>query len=138
MPINRNAFFDDILKKYQRIGITGSPRAGKSTLSRRVKDRPVIHADGFKELGWSEASAACRDTVNVIKGPLVVEGVAVPRAVRKGMLVDVVIVLDEPLVELSPGQKAMARGVTSVLKELTVPVIYAPPAPKDYNEYEED
>ena len=55
---------------------------------------------------------------------LIVEGVAVARALRKalgqtaGRPCDRLLVLERPRLELSPGQRAMAKGVDTVLAEI--------------------
>jgi hypothetical protein len=108
-------WFDEILTKYPRIAIAGGPRTGKSTLSNRVQDRRVIHTDDFMRMDWSECSRVVCAIVNEIKGPVCVEGVRVPHAMRKGMQVDVVVWLDSPLVPLKEGQRKMRDGVLSVM-----------------------
>jgi len=47
----------------------------------------------------------------------VIEGVQVPRALRKGLVVDAVLWLDTPLADRSKGQDSMAKGVASVFAE---------------------
>jgi dephospho-CoA kinase len=119
----------EALRRYQRIAICGGPRTGKSTLAKQVTDRQVIHTDDYMGIGWSEASAAVAAFVNNHPGMLVVEGVAVPRALRKGMRVDAVIWLPNAHAPLTVGQSAMAKGCRSVFDEWmaanpTVPVIW--------------
>jgi hypothetical protein len=106
MPVD---FFAEALANFGRIAITGGPRTGKSTLVQRVDPttRPVLHGDDYIHLGWSESSQALCDAANAIYGPVVIEGVQVPRALRKGMRVDVVIWLDEPL--MTPNERHIAR-----------------------------
>lgn len=102
---------------HDRIAIVGGPRSGKTTLSNTIRDRPVYHGDDYAHLGWSEASEYLAVVVNEAPGPLVVEGVSVPRALRKGMRVDAVVVLEGSHVELTPGQASMAKGVWTVFAE---------------------
>lgn len=108
-----------LVQLYPKLAITGFPRAGKTTLAKRLESQVgnVIHADDLKDLGWSEASAELAKRVNEHKGPLIVEGVAVPRALRKGMKVDAVIVMNEPREPLKSGQTSMGKGVQTVLRE---------------------
>ncbi len=112
-------FFSEHLARFARIAVTGSPKAGKTTLCERVHDRPVIHTDDFIKLGWSEASAAVMLKVNETRGPLIVEGVAVPRALRKGMLVDCVIWLErmERWQHDTDKHERMKQGAWTVLGE---------------------
>jgi hypothetical protein len=156
MPMSRVAWFKEQLAKYDRIAVTGCPRSGKSTLCKLAEQYPkrtVIHTDSYKGLDWSEASAMVAKIVNETPGKVVIEGVAVPRALRKGMDVDAVISLSRmdkgsvvgALEPLSSGRLSMGKSVHTVLDEWKqsnpdVPVLYAPPAAPNWSEtfYEEE
>lgn len=130
-PAPSSDWFEAVLASHKRIAIAGGPRTGKTTLSQRVTDRPVFHGDDHIALGWSESSLAMARDVESRPGPLVVEGVQVPRALRKGMTVDVVIWLERPYTPQTPDQAIMAKGCRTVFDEWrasnpTVPVVYAP------------
>jgi KaiC/GvpD/RAD55 family RecA-like ATPase len=130
-------WFSQVLNTYARVAITGGPLTGKTTLSNRVTDRPVIHTDDFIVLGWSRDSQHVMEFANETPGPLIVEGVAVPRALRKGMNVDAVIWLDKRMGEYQRGQATMAAGVLTVFREWRgnnprVPIIV--PTPKEMRE----
>ncbi len=111
-----------------RVAIVGPPRAGKSTLSEQLATMlraPVVHADHYAYLGWSQASDALAD--RMLEGPAIFEGVAVSRALRKVLArtprsarppVDAVIVLGTPLEPLEHGQRVMALGHDRVLSEV--------------------
>lgn len=106
-----------------RIAITGPPRTGKSMLALALSD-DARSTDAFRELGWSEQSAAASEWFDE-PGDLVVEGVAVPRALRKwlaanpeGRPVDEIHFLDQPFEKLSDGQRRMGKGVRTVLAEI--------------------
>ena len=111
-------WFEETLLNYPRIAIAGGPRCGKTTLSNRVLDRKVYHTDDYKEIGWSEASRYVCALINEHQGPMVVEGVAVPCALRKGMLVDAVIWLDTPLTSINRHHRAMRDGCETVMTEV--------------------
>ncbi len=109
-----------------RILITGGPRTGKTTLGRSLALGAIVplrHTDDTIDLGWSEASAEVARWIS-LPGPWVIEGVAVPRALRKwlrandGCPAEQLIVLHAPFVELTPGQLTMTKGVWSVLAEI--------------------
>ncbi len=124
-------WFKTILAKYPRIALTGGPSVGKTTLSGIVADRPVFHSDDFKHYDWSQASAVMAAAVNLQPGPLVVEGVAVPRALRKGMLIDAVVLLRKPRMKQATGQISMTKGIFTVLEQwrlehLDIPIISPP------------
>lgn len=85
------------------------------------------------------------DSVNgaweTYKEPLVVEGVAAIRAIRKGMKVDAIVLLEGAIDELTPRQEGMRKGVMTVLEDVRkqqpdLPVLYAPPIAKEDDEEE--
>jgi hypothetical protein len=110
-----------------RVLITGGPKTGKTTLAMlqgEVSGLQPMHTDDLIALGWSEASAAVIPWISR-PGPWIIEGVAVPRALRKwfaanptGKPADKVIFLGKPWQELSPGQLAMTKGLVTVWKEV--------------------
>lgn len=106
-----------ILNAHRRVAIAGGPRCGKTTLTRTVTDRTRMHGDDYVDRGWSEASERLAADVNGLQFPFIVEGVQVPRALRKGMRVDCVIWLSIPHVPLTKQQEAMAKGCGTVMRE---------------------
>lgn len=108
----------------ERIVITGGPRTGKTTLAKSLGMGVTLHSDDVIALGWSEASLAVSHWFDA-PGPWVIEGVALPRALRKwldrnseGAPCDVLIWLGKPRVALTPGQHTMAKGVATVMVEI--------------------
>lgn len=106
-----------------RVAIAGVPRAGKTTLAARFPGLS-LHTDNLIDLGWSEASEAAAVWFDE-RDPFVIEGVAVPRALRKwlaahpeGKPCDRLFWLERPLQELSPGQARMAKGCLTVWHEV--------------------
>ena len=109
-----------------RIAIIGAPRAGKTTLAHelaRTTGWPILHADQMIPLGWSQASDLLADVLGA-NDDLIVEGVAVVRALRKALVartrapVERCIVLERARVPLTHGQRAMARGCASILAKI--------------------
>lgn len=107
-----------------RLAIAGVPKGGKTT--RAAKETgPVYHTDdliGDRE--WSEASAEAMTWFDR-PGPWVIEGVAVPRALRKwlaahagGKPADLVLWMGTPRQDLTKGQAAMAKGCQTVMREI--------------------
>lgn len=105
--------------------ITGVPRAGKTTLAATMaadSDLPVRHTDDLLKLEWSEASLTASAWLD--EAPAIIEGVAVPRAVRKwlarslGKPADVVFWMGKPRVPLNPGQARMAAGCLTVFRQI--------------------
>lgn len=90
---------------------------GKSTLAQLATDRPVIGTDDYRSLPWEEVPHAMIRDVSGLQS-FVIEGVQVPRALRKGLEVDAVIYMTRPKVKhRKPGQVAMAKGVRTVFDE---------------------
>lgn len=126
------------------LAIGGWPRAGKSTLGAELALRSgtaLLHTDGLMRLGWSGCSAAVAARILTAHADLIVEGVAVWRALRKVLALtdaapcDRVIALRpladrltstsyaaalarDPSVALSPRQLAMGKGCDTVLAEI--------------------
>lgn len=123
-----------------RILIVGGPKTGKTTYSEQLARElaagvdpsglpstavKLMHTDsliGVKD--WSEASAEVALWLDE-RGPWIIEGVAVPRALRKwlaahpeGRPADRVIFMTRPFVSLTKGQETMAKGVATVWAEV--------------------
>lgn len=126
-----------------RLLITGGPGTGKTTLATEIaaldgrrrlctdpQDLCPAGTDGAPVgMTWSGVSEFIAAPGGWLDqpGPWVIEGVAVPRALRKWLAregfdapppCDKLIVLTRPFVEQSPGQAAMASGVQSVTDDL--------------------
>lgn len=117
---------------HRRIAITGAPHTGKTTLAYQLAgqlaDHPrVVSTDTYMALGWSECSQRVADILGgmINDGPWhgIVEGVAVPRALRKMLRdapdqkpVEKLIILEtvhgEPL---TARQDGMGKGLLTVL-----------------------
>lgn len=109
-----------------RICITGGPRTGKTTLAASLgAGVPVTNCDDFISMGWSESSAHA-SVLMVRPGPWIMEGVQIPRALRKFIEAHpgtrpcdrLIILRNEPFVSLTAGQVAMAKGIDTVLAEI--------------------
>lgn len=115
-----------------RILITGGPKTGKTTLalSMALKSRGggrVRSTDSLiATMDWSAASAEVSTWLDD-PGPWIIEGVAVPRALRKWLAshpdpankpADQIIVMATARRPLSPGQVAMGKGVDTVWREV--------------------
>ena len=110
------AELDAILAKHARVAIVGAPRTGKTTLAATCTDREVIHTDDHKQAAWANQPAIIIGRT-AGRERFVIEGVQTARALRKGLEVDAEIVLTEPKVEVTPGQKAMGKGHDKILRE---------------------
>ena len=115
----------------ERVLVTGGPRCGKSTLALDLSTHgpegykvKLMATDSVKDLEWSEASLLVSTWFDM-PGPWVIEGVTIPRALRKwlaahpeGKPCDRLIFLGKALVPLERGQISMFKGVITVLAEV--------------------
>lgn len=131
--VNKTSAIDDLVNvldlgasvqpSTERVVITGWPKTGKSTLA--VDMGGGRSTDETLGMDWSEASAEVAIWFDQ-PGPWVIEGVAVPRALRKWAKAhpgepppfDRLIHLMTPHKELAPGQVTMGKGIDTVLAEL--------------------
>lgn len=107
---------DEILRMHKRIAIAGGPLTGKTTIAVGVSDRPVYHTDEYMDLPWSEQPLQWLTRLEN-EPCYVLEGVQVPRTLRKGLQVDAVVWLEEAKVQISPKQTSMAKAVRTVYNE---------------------
>lgn len=123
-----------------RIGITGAPDSGKTTLAYKLAGElahhpTVVSTDSYQHLGWSESSAKVAEVlsgmVNDHAWSGIVEGVALPRALRKMLrAAPTVRPLDRLIIlqgiyradgsrgvedDLPKGQRSMAKGLLTTL-----------------------
>lgn len=114
-----------------RVLIVGGPGTGKSTLAHRIGPAERVRSTDelVGVLEWSEVSVEVALWL-CEPGPWVIEGVATARALRKwlaaspGTALDVVVVLTgQPFVELTKGQAAMNKGVSTVWNEIVIDVL---------------
>lgn len=107
-----------------RIVIAGGPRTGKTTLGKHMSAQlgyPLLSTDVYLHLPWSDASDLVAERM-LRTGPWIIEGVTVPRALRKawagsGRLVDKAIWLGEPYGALSAAQERLSKGCLTVWRE---------------------
>lgn len=130
----------------RRLAIIGGPRTGKSTLAKELAaemSAPILCTDPASlvkdpEPGveyvpdthgdWSRASEYVATQFLTRPGPWILDGVGVPRALRKyhemnrAALppVDRVIVMTRPFVPLLPGQVTMTKGLFTVLGSISL------------------
>jgi hypothetical protein len=125
------AWFRSALARYPRIAIAGGPRTGKSSLASAVSDRPVLHTDSLMQENWEDVPLIVQKRLEG-QASFVVEGVQVPRSLRKGLVVDAVVWMSRPKVPLTVGQGVMTKAVATVFEEWRsisdgrVPVIMEP------------
>lgn len=104
-------------QQYPRLAIVGGPRTGKTTLARSIRDRHVIGTDDFMALPWEEVPGKVIEAAGAAGRSFVVEGVQAARALRKGLVVDAVVVMTRPKTALTEGQASMTKGVATVLAD---------------------
>jgi hypothetical protein len=111
-------WFADILSRYDRVAISGGPDAGKSTLAGTVTDRPVFGTDDtIATHRWEDVPGAVISKSKELGDRWVIEGVQVPRALRKGLSPDVVIHLEGSYVPHNTMQASMGKAIATVLED---------------------
>lgn len=116
-----------------RVLICGGPRSGKTTLAAVIAAQLGCAPRSTDELipthDWSEVSDEVARWFTGTSSPWVIEGVAVPRALRKWFAAhpgeppaDRVIWLDEPKVPLTGKQAAMRQACFTVMRQVIQPL----------------
>lgn len=117
-----------------RILIAGGPRTGKTTGAKELGAQLVIPVfstdDLIGKLDWSAASAEVAKWFDEKAQPWIIEGVAVPRAIRKwlaahptGKPADRIIWRDRAFEELTSGQLSMRKGCVTVWNEIVTDLL---------------
>jgi hypothetical protein len=109
----------------QRVAITGWPKTGKTTLAQSLGGGRSTDDTIEMGLGWSEGSAEVSTWFDK-PGPWIIEGVAIPRALRKwherhpgeNPPIDKLIILGTTHEQLNPGQTSMGKGIDKVLADI--------------------
>jgi hypothetical protein len=116
-----------------RVLFVGGPRTGKTTLALELSQRhsrTVRCTDALLgTFDWSGCSAEAATWITA-DGEWIIEGAATARALRKwldqnpGVALDATIVLTgQPFVELTKGQAAMNKGVSTVWNGIVIEVL---------------
>lgn len=128
-----------------RLCIIGGPKAGKTTLARRLSpqfDGRVWSTDDLIAYGWDGAKTRTAKWLER-PDPWCIEGVVVPRALRHWMRekgsrfiappVDHIVVVHGAQQELSEGQRRMATGVMSVWHDIAPTLVRLLPVSHIFN-----
>jgi len=106
--------------------IAGAPRAGKSTLARKLAlaGSRVHDGEELKGFEWSAGSEKASRWLDE-PGPWICENVAMARALRKwlarnptGLPADLFVQLDGHVLDPLPGQRSMGAGCVTVWNEI--------------------
>ena len=112
-------YFQEILDRHDRVALTGVVMSGKSLLLDNVTPgRLVLHTDSLKDRGISFDQSA-RVVLEELAGVprFVVAGMQVPRALRKGLEVDVAVWVNDPREWLTSRQLSFSIGVRGIFHE---------------------
>lgn len=80
----------DSMRKAKKIGVIGYPGAGKTTFSKGVRDKKVIHTDDYLKFPHDERP---EQIMKDLKEPFLVEGNEVTRLVKRGVDFDLLILI---------------------------------------------
>lgn len=116
IDISKNTKFLDIISKHKKVAIGGAPKVGKTTLASAAHDRPIYHTDDFMQMPWAEIPILINKKLE-FEDSYVLEGVQVPRCLRKGLTPDAMIWLSSPKLFLSKGQLGMAKACETIFRE---------------------
>jgi len=107
-----------------RIAVCGGPQSGKTTFARTLGLQVYSTDVAFADREWSQVSSDVSEWFNR-DGSWVIEGVVVPRALRKwlsshsrGKPCDKVVWLNTSYAPLSEDQARMGKGCLTVLREI--------------------
>jgi len=129
MKMNLDDYIE-LVECYKKVALTGPPKSGKTTLANEIKDRPIVHTDDYMHLSWKDqALVPCAETAKL--DTFLIEGIQVPRILRKGLEIQIVICLGESIEPLNTRQIGVAKSVRTVLTEWSrsslgesVPIVY--------------
>lgn len=120
----------ELVECYKKVALTGPPKSGKTTLANQIKDRSIIHADDYSHLTWQEQAIAPLVKAATLD-KFLIEGIQVPRALRKGLEIQIVICLGMSLEPLSLYQIGTAESIRTILTEWSrsptgedIPIVY--------------
>lgn len=108
---------------HPRIAIIGGANTGKSTLAKLCTDRPIYHTDDYAHLTWSDQPHYILSEMAHLDRFLI-EGFIVPRVLRKGLDIDLVIQLDEPFVPWSKRQAAAAKAINTWMQDVDMEIYH--------------
>lgn len=96
-----------------RIAIVGPPKSGKTTLANahEAYGYTIICTDQWKHLTWSAQPLAAMAALVEAGRKVVIEGMLVPRLLKHGLDVDMIILLPKPHEPLTPEQRKIWNNV---------------------------
>lgn len=112
-------YFQELVDKYDRVALTGVVMSGKSLLLDNVKaDRLILHTDDLKDRGvpFKESPGVVLDMLAGVT-QFIVAGMQVPRALRKGLEIDVAVWVNDPREWLTSRQQAFSDGVRGIFHQ---------------------
>ncbi len=81
-----------LMNKLSKVGIIGYPGAGKTTLSLKSSDKPVVHTDDYLKTSHDDRPMKIMGDLAAM-GSFIVEGNEVTRLVNRGLALDALIMV---------------------------------------------
>jgi len=99
------------------VAIAGLPNAGKTFITDRASEHYKFHTDDFvHQYDWLSLPQGVIDAIGD-KDQWLVEGMQVPRLLKRGLKPELVVWMDNPKVRLSPKQAGLGRQMWKAFED---------------------
>jgi hypothetical protein len=128
-PEPRRGEIERALRDFKRVALCGAAETGKSTLVEFVTDRPIVHADDWRDFPFADQPSLVIEAVRH-EPTFLIEGCLVARCLRKGLDADVLLWLCKPQAPQTERQKAQGKGLVTIFESirdsLSIPIVVIP------------
>lgn len=100
---------------FDRVAITGQSASGKTTLAMNMVDRPMFHTDDYRDMPWGNQPVELIKAIGDLD-KFVIEGVTVPRLLKRGLQIDLLIILTKPNYVLTKNEEKLWKNMQPSLR----------------------